>query len=185
MPGRRYVNGWESFTLMEIPQREAWRRHNETCMVCQRVWHLSALAIHEATHAAVALDQGLKVEFVAIDENREIEVTALEAALYPLIKAGMKIPAMATRLDAKDLRREPVKVFVAMVAPSCVETGHPEIDDYAGIESFIAVRQMKARDIAPGPVLDEAKLAVEQPHIQDKILEIANRLAETGWVDAP
>jgi len=183
MPGHRYVDGWRSFKLMEIPQPEYQRRHNETCMVCQQTWHLSALAIHEATHAATALDLGLKVEFVAIDDSKEVEVTALEAQLYPVIKAGMKVPAMVTRLDPTTLRRWPQKVFTAMVAPSCVTTGHTQIDDYAAMESFIAVRLMRAREIDADAVLDRALRVVKKTTVQDKVLELASALAETGWVD--
>ena len=57
-------------------------------MPCSRTWMLSAYAFHEASHAAVALDLGLTVEFTAIDAQQEIEVTRLEASLYPLIRAG-------------------------------------------------------------------------------------------------
>jgi len=175
--------GWDSFKLMEIPQPEYQRSHNETCIVCRENWRLSALAIHEATHAATALDLELKVEFVAIDWEREIEVTALESQLYPMIKAGMKIPALATRLDPTTLRRWPQKVFTAMVAPSCVTTGHTQIDDYAAMESFIAVRLMRARQIDADAVLDRALRVVKKTAVQDKVLELANALAETGWVD--
>jgi hypothetical protein len=166
---------------MDLPLVDS--SHEEKCGVCREVWHRSALAYHEATHAAVALDLGLKVEFVAIDEDREVTVTKLEAALYPIIRTGMKIPALCTRLDERSLRDSPEKVLVAMAAPSCVLTGHRQVDDYAGMESFIAVRLMKAKGIDPDEVLDLALRTVEQPVVQDRVLELANGLAETGWVD--
>lgn len=173
--------GWDAFPLMKLPLVDS--SHEEKCMRCRALWHLSALAYHEATHAAVALDLGLKVEFVAIDENREVEVTKLEATLYPIIKAGMKIPAQVTRLDPKSLRDEPINVMVAMVAPSCVTTGHPQIDDYAAMESFIAVRLMRAQGIDADAVLDRALREVKKTAVQDHVLELAELLSQTGWVD--
>jgi hypothetical protein len=157
--------------------------HEEKCMRCRSLWHLSALAYHEATHAAAALDLGLKVEFVAIDDEREVEVTKLEATLYPIIKAGMKVPATLTRLGEKSLRDEPINVMVAMVAPSCVHTGHRQIDDYAAMESFIAVQLMQQRGIDSGGVLDRALRVVQKTVVQDHVLELAELLAATGWVD--
>jgi hypothetical protein len=42
---------------------------------------------------------------------------------------------------------------------------------------------MKAKGIDPDEVLDLALRTVEQPVVQDRVLELANGLAETGWVD--
>jgi len=175
--------GWDPFDLMELPVPEYERSHLETCAACRGLWTRSAFAYHEASHAAVALDLGLKVEFVAIDENREIEVTELEATLYPVIKAGMKVPAICTRLDPEAIRRKPFDVMAAMVAPSCVQTGNTPVDDYAATEAFIAVRLMKARGMDPDGVLDRALRIVRKVAVQDRILDLAKQLTATGWVD--
>ena len=173
--------GWDTFDLVELPVPNWERPHFEKCMVCARLWHRSAMAYHEATHAAVALDLGLKVQFVAIDEDQEIEVTRLEAQLYPVIRAGMKIPAMATRLDEKSLRAAPKKVLVAMVAPSCVHTGHRQVDNYAALEALLAVQMMEVKGFDKDEILDWALRSIERS--EEKILSLARQLAETGWVD--
>lgn len=173
--------GWRKFKLVELPVADWERPHFEKCVVCRELWHRSAMAYHEATHAAVALDLGLRVEFVAIDEDQEIEVTRLEAALYPVIRAGMKVPAMCTRLDPKSLRRAPKRVLVAMVAPSCVHTGHRQVDNYAALEALIAVQAMEIKGFDRDEILDWAKRSVEAS--QETILHLATQLAETGWVD--
>ena len=175
--------GWDPFDLMELPQPEYQRSHLEACAACRGLWTRSAFAYHEATHAAVALDLGLKVEFTSIDEDREVEVTSLEATLYPMIKAGMKIPAICTRLDPEAIRDRPLDVMAAMVAPSCVQTGNTSVDDYAGMESFIAVRLMKARGMDVDAVLDRALRIVRKVAVQDRILDLAKQLTATGWVD--
>jgi hypothetical protein len=64
---------------MEIPQPTWQRSHLETCAPCREMWWLSALAIHEATHAAVALDLGIKVDFVSINEREEVEASGLRS----------------------------------------------------------------------------------------------------------
>ena len=173
--------GWDTFDLVELPIAEWERSHFEKCMVCQTLWHRSAMAYHEATHAAVALDLGLKVQFVAIDEDQEIEVTPLEAALYPVIRAGMKIPAMCTRLDPKSLRSSPKEVLVAMVAPSCVHTGHRQVDNYAALEALLAVQMMEVKGFDKDEILDRAHRSVSSS--EEKVLSLARQLAETGWVD--
>jgi hypothetical protein len=174
---------WRPFRLMHMPVGEVHRKHVSTCGACMPKWMASATAIHEATHAAVALKLGLKVEFVAIDEQREVEATSLEAALYPIVRAGMKIPATITRLDPRALQRNREEVLVAMAAPSCVETGFLPIDEYAAVEAFV-VRQWTERwALDTAWVLDRAKRTVES--VEPQILAIAAQLAEHGWVDAP
>jgi len=176
-----HPDAWRAFPLMQLPLRDS--SHEETCVVCRDIWWRSAMAYHEATHAAVALDLGLGVEFVAIDEAKEIEVTKLEASLYPLIKAGMKIPALATRLDERSLRTAPRAVLVSMVAPSCVVTGMPQVDEYAAIEATIGAERAKRLDLDPDEILDEAKLVVSKGVVQDRVLALATDLAKSGWVD--
>ena len=177
------LDDWEPFELREVPLSEQDEQHSRTCFACERKWTLSAFAVHEATHAAVALDLGLRPLFVAIDAEQEIEVTKTEASLYPLIKAGMKIPAVCTRLDDRDITRSPKKVLTAMAAPSCVRTGHRVVDEYAAVESCIAVERARALDLDPDEILDWAQRTVSRPPVQDHILALAARLAQTGWVD--
>jgi hypothetical protein len=174
---------WKAFELLELPLHEVEAAHFETCMVCKPQWHRSAFAYHEATHAAVAQHLDLPVEFVAIDEEQEIEVTAEEAALYPVIHPGMKIPALGTRLSPGTLRRHPVRVLTAMVAPSCVSTGYPHVDSYAAVEACIGVESAKARGFDPDMILDRAKRTVELLPVQKQILHLAGWLALAGWVD--
>src|SRR6187399_2820622 len=103
---------WEPFTLSELPVSESQEKHNRTCTPCGRAWTASAYAVHEATHAAVACDLGITPVFVAIDAQQEIELTPMEASLYPMLRAGDLVPAVATRLGDDTLRREPMKVLV-------------------------------------------------------------------------
>jgi len=173
---------WEPFKLYELPASESQERHNRTCISCGREWTLSAYAVHEATHAAVAMNLGIKPEFVAIDDTQEIEVTKTEASLYPLITAGMKIPAIATRLGDDALRDNPREVLISMAAPSCVRTGHLLIDEYAAVEACIAVERANVLGFGLD-VLDAAMREVEEENVQSWILELANQLTQTGWVD--
>jgi energy-converting hydrogenase Eha subunit G len=139
--------------------------------------------MHEAAHAAVALELGLMVEFTSIDDVQEIEITREEAQLYPQIRAGMKVPALCTRLDPKSLRTEPKKVMVAMVAPSCLTTGHPDVDTYAEMESCIAVRVCKLRGLDPDEICDWAKREMDRPSTQEMLLRLAGQLTLHGYVD--
>ena len=174
---------WEPFQLSELPVSELQEKHNRTCTPCGRAWTASAYAVHEATHAAVAIGLGLRPEFVAIDAEQEIALTRMEASLYPMLRAGDLVPAVATRLGDDALRHEPKKVLVAMAAPSCVKTGHRIVDEYAAVEACIATERARTTGHDPDEILDWAKTEVELPAVQDMILELARQLAKTGWVD--
>ena len=174
---------WRPFQLMELPLSSADEKHSATCFACSRIWTASALAIHEATHAAVALDLGLGVEFVAIDDGQEVEVAAHEVTVYPLIRLGMKIPAICTRLDSQSLQREAKKVLVAMTAPSCVKTGHPQIDEYSAVVACMATERARRRGFEPDEILDWAKQEMEIRRVKDHVLTLAGELAALGWVD--
>lgn len=174
---------WDGFEAWELPRPDSETRHNETCFKCMPRWTKSAFAMHEAAHAAVALELGLRVEFTSIDDQQEIEITAEEAQLYPQIRAGMKVPAICTRLHPKSLRLAPKRVMVAMLAPSNLTTGHPDVDTYADVESAIAVRVCKIRGFDPDEVCDWAKREMDRPSTQEMLLRITKQLTLSGWVD--
>ena len=174
---------WEPFQLSELPVSESQEKHNRTCTPCGRAWTASAYAVHEATHAAVAMGLGIEPEFVAIDAEQEIALTREEASLYPMLREGDMVPAVATRLGDTALRKYPNRVLIAMAAPSCVKTGHKIVDEYAAVEACIAVERAKVLDGDKLGILDRAKEEVERPWVQDKILDLARQLAKTGWVD--
>lgn len=176
-------NGWDSFRLLELPLHEAQVSHVSTCGACRPHWRLSATAIHEATHAAVALRLGIAVEFVAIDDWQTVEASTLEAVLYPILQPGTPIPALITRLDPRSLQRQVREVLVAMAAPSCVVTGYPHIDAYSAIEAKIATEYAALRKLDGDEILERAKSEVEA--VEQEVLTIAAQLAAHGWVDAP
>ena len=68
-----------------------------------------------------------------------------------------------------------------MAAPSCVTTGHQIVDEYAAVEACIAVERARNLELDPLEILGLAKTSVE--HNEERILELARRLAETGWVE--
>jgi len=88
---------------------------------------------------------------------------------------------IVTRLDDAELERAPKRTLVAMVAPSCIETGHDQIDTYASFEATVGVRMAKAMDIDPDFILDWAKREVIRT--EDLILRYAERLATEGRID--
>ena len=107
----------------------------------------------------------------------------MEASLYPLLRPGDKVPAVATRLSEDALRHQPKQVLIAMAAPSCVKTGHAIVDEYAAVEACIASERAKVTGHDPDEILDRAKAVVDGVQVQDRILELATQLAKTGWVD--
>ena len=115
--------------------------------------------------------------------SRRSRSTKTEASLYPLIRAGDIVPAVATRLNDDDLRHKPKMVLISMAAPSCVKTGHRIVDEYAAVEACIAVERARATGQDPDEILDRAKLVVQEVRVQDQILDLATQLAKTGWVD--
>lgn len=174
---------WQGFEVWDLPRPESEEKHNSICFPCKTKWTKSAFAMHEAAHAATALELGLRVEFTSIDDVQEIEVTREEALLYPQVRAGMKVPALCTRLHPRSLRSMPMRVLTAMVAPSCMVTGHPDVDTYAEMESCIAVRVCKLRGFDPDEVCDWAKQEMDRPSTQEMLLRLAGQLTLHGWVD--
>jgi hypothetical protein len=162
---------------------ESWQEgHVEACQVCREKRHASAVAIHEATHLAVALALGLTVEFCSIDDGREVAMSELESSLYGHIyPAGSMIPAQVTRLADDSLERHPTGTLVAMVAPSCVVTSDPDIDAYGALEAQMGVHMAKVMGIDPIEILDSAKAEVTD--LEGRILRYAERLAQKGRID--
>ena len=174
---------WRPFDLMELPVADWQDEHVRACQVCRKKRHSSAVAYHEATHLAVATGVGLTVEFCSIDDTKQVEATALEAGLYRFmgLKRGTLIPAQITRLAEDSLQRAPELVLVALVAPSCVVTGDPDIDLYAHLEAEIGVDVAKRMGFDPDEILDRAKREVERT--QFEIVRYAGRLALQGRID--
>jgi hypothetical protein len=123
------------------------------------------------------------VEFVAIDDEQEIEPSELERSLYPVIPEGIRIPAMLTRLDPRSLVERPRETLMAMAAPSCIETGHPAVDAYGAAEAGLVTLAATQRGLDPDGILDEARREVTE--CEQGILALAGQLAAHGWVDAP
>jgi hypothetical protein len=73
--------------------------------------------------------------------------------------------------------------MVAMVAPSCLTTGHPDVDTYSEMESCIAVRVCKLRGFDPDEICDWAKREMDRPSTQEMLLRLAGQLTLHGYVD--
>ena len=125
-----------------------------------------AIALHEASHAVVAMAVGLPVEWVTIDAGREEGI---------FFTAAVKIP------DEKiDRERDLFEICVAMAAPSFLPTEDEEIDRYAALEASLAYTVAGRAGIPPADVYAEARRwTIFREH---EISELADRLTEEGRV---
>jgi hypothetical protein len=140
-----------------------------------------AVALHEATHAAVALHQGLAVRRVLM--RGWFRVPRYCAQLYPGLVRGVPVKASICLLEEDCLDTHPFEVLVAMAAPSFVATDDAKMNTYAWLEAKLATRYATNRTkIRPERILDRARslAAVCEP----RIYEIAERLDRNGWLDA-
>jgi hypothetical protein len=128
--------------------------------------HRYATALHEATHAIVALALGLPVLWVSIlpgyDEEEDIE--------YP---AAVKI-----RDEAKQYQRH---VLVAMAAPSFLPTGDEGIDTYAELEAGLAYERAEDEGLAPDSIRYDAERQARRGRA--RINALAERLVAEGRVE--
>ena len=131
--------------------------------------HLSrraALALHEATHATVAMKMGLTVAWVSIDQGYDEGVNFM---------AAVKIPD-----ESIDMERDREAICVAMAAPSFVITDDEEMDRYARAEASLAFTVAGQHGIRPHEVYEEAaRLAAD---LYPEIGDLADRLALEGRV---
>ena len=172
---------WEPFRLFAEPVPPWLEDHVSKCQPCLYRRHWTAVAMHEATHLAVATEIGLKVHYCSIDDTKEVELSELEVRLYPMLPVGTRVPAVLTKLDDGELDRAPKRTLVAMVAPSCIETGDDQIDTYAALEATIGVRMAKSLGLDSDQILDWAKREVER--YEADIIRYAERLAWEGRIE--
>ena len=125
-----------------------------------------AIALHEASHAVVAMAVGLPVEWVSIVADRD------EGTFFT---AAVKIP------DEKiDRERDLFEICVAMAAPSFIPTGDEDIDRYASMEADLAYTIAGKSGIPPADVFTDAqRWTIFREH---EIGELADRLTEEGKV---
>lgn len=125
-----------------------------------------AIALHEASHAVVAMAMGLPVEWVSIQAGHDEGI---------FFTAAVKIP------DEKiDRERDRFAICVAMAAPSFFPTDDEEIDRYAKLEASLAYTLAGKNGIAPAEVFGEAeRWMLFREH---EVLELAERLTEEGKV---
>lgn len=124
-----------------------------------------AMAVHEATHAEVALKLGLPVEWADIDFGDEA---------YNFFAA--------VSLDDKqlDMERDRFAICVAMAAPSFLDTYDEEVDRYAKMEADLSYQIAGKNGIDPGDVYDDAATLVSD--LQVEIYDLADRLEAEGKV---
>jgi hypothetical protein len=125
-----------------------------------------AIALHEASHAVVAMAAGLPVEWVSIVADRD------EGTFFT---AAVKIPD-----ELIDRERDLFEICVAMAAPSFLETGDEEIDRYAEMEASLAYTMAGKAGIPPADVYAAAKRWVL--FREHEIIELAERLTVEGKV---
>jgi hypothetical protein len=125
-----------------------------------------AIAVHEATHAVVALKLGLPVEWASIDYGMD------EGTHYV---AAVKMP------DEKlDMERDRFALCVAMASPSFLDTYDEEVDRYAKLEADLAYTLAGKNGIDPTTVYDEAAWLTGENF--PEIYELADRLEAEGKV---
>jgi hypothetical protein len=124
------------------------------------------IAVHEATHAVVALKLGLPVSWVSIEHGYEEGIT---------YSAAVKMPD-----DQIDMERDRFAICVAMAAPSFLNTYDEGVDDYARREASLAYWIAAKHAIDPEHVYDDAASLVSDHHVE--IYDLADRLEEEGKV---
>lgn len=124
------------------------------------------IALHEASHAVVAMAVGLPVSWVSIEHGRDEGID---------FTAAVKIPD-----ELIDRERDLFEICVAMAAPSFIETGHEEIDRYARMEADLAFTVAGKNGIPPAEVYQRAKvLTIEREY---EISDLAERLVNEGRI---
>jgi hypothetical protein len=140
----------------------------------------SPTAIHEASHAAVALRLGLTVRRVQL--KGWVRVPRYCAQLYPGVVAGVPLPSPICLLEEDCLDLTTAEVLISMAAPMFVVTDDTKINTYAALEAKLACRYATNHTkLNPATILDRARslAAVCEP----RIYEIAERLDQEGRID--
>lgn len=139
-----------------------------------------ATAIHEASHAAVALRLGLTVR--RVQTGGWCRVPRYCAKLYPGVVAGVPIRTPITLLEEDCLDVSPTEVLIAMAAPVFVLTDDKALNTYAALEAKLACRYaQKHTRVRPAWVLDRARHLAAA--CEPRIYEIAARLEQEGRID--
>ena len=138
-----------------------------------------ATCIHEATHASVALHLGLVVREVRV--KGWTKVPRYCAQLYPGIVRGMPIRTPICLLEEDCLDVSPFEVLVAMAAPSYLPTDDRRINQYAGLEAFLAYRwaDKHGHDSMRVDAMAHHLAAACEPEVYD----LASRLEQEGVID--
>jgi hypothetical protein len=137
----------------------------------------SPTAIHEATHAVVALELGLSVRKVQL--HGWIRVPKYCAQLYPGIITGMPIKSSICLLEEDCLDTNPGEVLIAMAAPSFLRTDDTKLNTYSTLEAMLAERYARKKtDLSPVWVLDRAQHYAAL--CENDVYDLADRLEERG-----
>lgn len=121
------------------------------------------IALHESCHAVAAMEMGLPVSWVDIN-NPLIGEQAFVAAVF--------IPKRA------EFPEDAEAVAVSLAAPSRWPTGNDELDYYAGLELTCALELAGANGIDSLVILDKVAWIID--HLEEDIYELRNRLVQEG-----
>jgi len=140
---------------------------------------MSATAIHEATHAQVAMDLGLTVRRLQV--RGWVRVPRYCAQLYPGLVRGVPVRSPICLLEEDCLDTDPFAVLVAMAAPSFLATDDEKVNAYAGLEAMLAYRWASKNGIRQDRVRTRAYqyASICEPDIY----ALASRLEQEGRID--
>jgi hypothetical protein len=132
----------------------------------------SPTAIHEATHAVVAIQLGLTVRRLQL--GGWVRIPRYCAQLYPGVIKGMRIPASICLLEEDCLDTHPREVLISMAAPSFLMTDDTMMNTYAAMEAKLAFKYARKVGIPSSPILN---MAVDLAAAHEReIYDLADRL---------
>jgi hypothetical protein len=117
------------------------------------------IALHESCHAIAAIEMGLPVAWVDINQPKVATGRFVAAVFIP---------------KRTEFPEDAEAVAVSLAAPSGWRTGNEELDYYAGLELSAALEIAGANGIDPLSILDQVKWIIDSK--EDDIYEMRNRL---------
>lgn len=137
------------------------------------------VAIHEATHAVVALHLGLAVREVRV--RGWTRVPRYCAQLYPGLVRGLPLKTPITLLEEDCLDTHPFEVLVAMAAPSHLPTDDTRLNKYATLEAYLAYRYGDKH--GQPSIRIQARAQRLTAAVEPEIRDLAARLDQEGVID--